>query len=301
MLVGKALTYDLRYSQLKTPKIVCIFSVVIPEYLFVDVAEQVIWLYADICSVESAFQQAPEILNSICVDIAVHVLNGVVDDCVILAFCESVIGLQFVSKERATSFDILADGLLKFLFATSINVKRSHFAIALYHPEHDFFVHPASAVNTGSLFATMHVPSFTADHGFIGFHFSAQLSTILALHCEADTMEHEPRGLLSNAKCAVKLPGTNSVLTINNHPNCGEPLLKADRGVLEDSSSLQAELWAWMFTIAFPNARLFEIDRTLRIALWTANRTVWPAQFNHELAAILVVLKVDNRFSECVA
>ena len=60
----------------------------------------------------------------------------------------------------------------------------------------------------------------------------------------ADAMQHEPRGLLRHADCAVNFVGTNAVFAVGNHPHSGEPLVQADRDILEDRADLDGELAA---------------------------------------------------------
>jgi hypothetical protein len=57
-----------------------ILRVVEPASLFVDVAEQMERFNADIGSVQRPLQQTPEVLHPVSVDIAVGVLNSMVDD-----------------------------------------------------------------------------------------------------------------------------------------------------------------------------------------------------------------------------
>ena len=56
---------------------------VVTKSLFIDVAEQVERLYADVRSVQAALQETPEVLHSVRVDVPIHIhshTNRVVDD-----------------------------------------------------------------------------------------------------------------------------------------------------------------------------------------------------------------------------
>jgi hypothetical protein len=55
------------------------FAIVISIRLLVEVAEQVKWFDAYVRAVDAAFQQRPEIFQTIRVDFPVHVCHGVVD------------------------------------------------------------------------------------------------------------------------------------------------------------------------------------------------------------------------------
>ena len=69
---GEALAHHLGQRQFEAVEIVHVFPVVVAERLFVDVAEQVEGLDADIGSVQSALQQAPEVFQPVGVDIPVQ-------------------------------------------------------------------------------------------------------------------------------------------------------------------------------------------------------------------------------------
>ena len=71
-------------------------------------------LHADVRAVQAAFQEAPEVLHRVGVDVAVHVLDGMVDDGVLVIVFKPIIGLQFVSENCGSGFDVLADMLLQF-------------------------------------------------------------------------------------------------------------------------------------------------------------------------------------------
>jgi hypothetical protein len=79
---------------------------------------------------------------------------------------------------------------------------------------------------------------------FVYFNFARELSSVLSLHCEPDTVKHEPRSFLSNFDGAVDFPRTNPVLTIRNHPHGSEPLVQAERRIFTDSPSLDGEMSA---------------------------------------------------------
>jgi hypothetical protein len=55
---------------------------------------------------------------------------------------------------------------------------------------------------------TMHVPGFAADEGFINFNLAGEFpSSARILHGKPRTLQHEPRGFLSDANGPVNLPG----------------------------------------------------------------------------------------------
>jgi hypothetical protein len=62
--------------------------------LFVDVAEQMERLNADIGPVKATLQQAPEVLHGVRVDIAVNVLYRVIDNRMLVVILQTVIRLS---------------------------------------------------------------------------------------------------------------------------------------------------------------------------------------------------------------
>ena len=74
----------------------------------------------------------------------------------------------------------------------------------------------------------------------------------------ADPVEHEPRGFLSDTKRPRDFATTDAVLAIENHPSCGEPLLKADGGIFHDGSDLDGELPLRMAVAALPAQLIFQ-------------------------------------------
>ena len=53
-----------------------------------------------ISSMKSWFQQAPKAFQIVCVNIAIHVLDGVVYHGMAIIYVESLVGLQFIAENR---------------------------------------------------------------------------------------------------------------------------------------------------------------------------------------------------------
>src|SRR5208337_1977026 len=64
------------------------------------------------------------------------------------------------------------------------------------------FVLPACPCDAALAFADVHVPRFPADESFVSFHFAREQSESTICQSKAQTMRHEPCGLLSHAKIA---------------------------------------------------------------------------------------------------
>lgn len=157
---------------------------------------------------------------------------------------------------------------------------------------------PKTSANLLRTLAAMHVAGLAADHAFIYFNVTGQLAALFVLHSQTDAMEHEPGGLLSNAKSAMEFPRTNPVLVIDDHPDGRKPLIQTERAFLKDSPSLETELWAFVLGVTLPNAGFLQILHMPRAAARTNYFAVWPAQFDHEFVAVLVILKEGDGLNQ---
>ena len=85
---------------LETKSIVSQFPKVVPEYLFVQIPEQVERFDTDISAFELALEQAPEILQPVCVNLSVNVAFGMVDNLVLESLLlESLIGHESIGVD----------------------------------------------------------------------------------------------------------------------------------------------------------------------------------------------------------
>jgi hypothetical protein len=299
LCVRHAASYDLLHDSGEAFR-VCGFAIVVAESLFVQIPEQVEGLHADIGAVQTAFKQAPEVLHSVRVNIAVDVFDGMVDDGMAVVRIQPIVGQKFVTEDRGASFDAFADQALQFALATSLDMINYNFAAAFNHSENDLFtIRPASMDFLRSL-GLVHIAGLRADECFIDFDFASEHVKTPVLHGKADAMEHEPSGLLGDAKAAMQFVGTDTVFCPNDEPRGGEPLLKTDRGILEDGSGLQREGRARMLRIALPDAGLFKIGDVIGAATRAFDNAIRPTQFDHELSAMLEVREPDHRVSESV-
>jgi len=62
-------------------------------------------------------------------NVPVHVLDGVIDDRVLIVALQSFAGFQFIAEDRRTRFNVFANMCLKFLLPSVINDHCTHFAV----------------------------------------------------------------------------------------------------------------------------------------------------------------------------
>src|SRR5581483_7338110 len=92
--------------------------------------------------------------------------------------------------------------------------------------------------------ARVHLPGIAADKGLVNLNgpVAAHLLEGAAGHRLTNPMEHEPCGLLRNAKGPCEFVAADAVLAVDDHPHGGHPLIHAKRGILEDGPDLHGEL-----------------------------------------------------------
>src|ERR1039457_6281591 len=67
----------------------------------------------------------------------------------------------------------------------------------------------AAPFHRAGLAVPVHVPGLAAAVGFVNLDFAAQFAAVVfVLHREANPVEHEPRGLLSDPKRPMQFPRT---------------------------------------------------------------------------------------------
>lgn len=115
--VCEALADDFTYTNIE-PFRVSHLAIIEPKRLLVDVAKQMEGFHADIGAVQLPLHQRPEVFHTVSVDIAIGILDGVIDDRVLVVFAQSIIGEQFIGEDCRASFDMFTDLALQFGLAT---------------------------------------------------------------------------------------------------------------------------------------------------------------------------------------
>jgi hypothetical protein len=169
-------------------------------------------------------------------------------------------------------------------------------SLAVNQAHYDFFPASACAVNLFCFLIQMHVASEAADKGFVGFDRAATAHFLkgAALHREADAVQHEPRGLLTDVQVACDFARANAVLAVADQPDSGQPLRQGQRRILEYRANLHAKLTPLMFPAALPATLIRKVVNLIRSASRTAHDAVRPAARNHVSDATIFVGKVAD-------
>jgi hypothetical protein len=178
--------------------------------------------------------------------------------------------------------------------------------ITVKHSEHGGFVDESESLSlpmsaTCIQFSTaVHLVGIRADESLIAFNgatTTAQLEITVALHCQPDSMQHEPCGILPDAECLPEFVATDAILAIAEHPERNHPLVQANRRIFHDGADFDGELLFAL--IAEPNPASLD-ERVLGLpASWTGYVATGPAILDSRFKSPLRIAELDNRFLEC--
>ena len=254
--VGETLAGDIGGQPLEPIRVLeRLLAVIVAKHLLIEVTEKMERFHADIGSIYPPLQEAPEVLDSVGVDVSVDVGFGVVDHHVDVGFSQATVGPERIGIDHGTSGDVVLGVLLQRLLLASLNDGSAEFSTTLQDTDNGGLVLSASSGDPNGPLTLVHIPGCAADESFVNFDFgsaTAHLDERTGLHGEANAMEHEPCGFLSDTESAAYLVGANPVFAIGDHPDSDKPFVQADGGILEDGPDLDAELLAGMLLLALP-------------------------------------------------
>jgi len=278
------------------------FAEVKPEHLFVQIPEQVELFHAYVGSFEAALEQAPEVFESIGVNLTVNVPFRMVNDLVLESFFpQSLIGHERIGVDRASCFDVSANLSLQSMLFAIANDRAANLSATFQNADDSYFVFCASLSNPALALVGVHESRRAANESFVYFDLapaSAEFQNRAILHCKTNAVKHEPCGLLSDAKSAANFIGTNSVFAVSHHPHSDEPLIEWERGILKDGSNLDRELFASVLALAFPHAPSRDKANVFASASGALD-AIGPAPRNHEREAVIGIGKMQDGLLEC--
>lgn len=163
---------------------------------------------------------------------------------------------------------------VKMMLARSMNYRRANLAgFPIQHAEYDGRDHrprPGIVIFT-----------------FVGLDLSVQRVS--------DSMEHEPRGTLSNLQIARHFVGAHAGFAVGNEPHSHEPLVQPDSGIFEDRTDLNRKLLTAFKTC--PKQPGFEERQPLVPAFW-AFRAFRPLGFGNSCQTHHWVRKVADSIKQ---
>lgn len=302
LLISEAFTSDMLHDHLKAVAVsngkLSASAIVVAEHLFINVAEQMERLRCNVRALRAALEQAPKILQAICVDLPINVAFGVVNRLVRkVLVVQSLIGHECVGVDRALGSDVGANLRLQVMLATGGNYVRMDFAASFQNADYRRLVLDPAFRDDALASGRVHESGRAADEGFVYFYFAAwttKPNEILFLESEADAVHHVPRGLLGDAKSAGNLIGTDAILAIHQHPNRNHPLVHAERRILEDGSHFDGELL--LASLAEPNLARRDKGVLCRLAARASDFAYRPTQRHRIVESLLRVREKGNGF-----
>jgi hypothetical protein len=239
-----------------------------------------------------------EVFHPVRVNLSANVAFRVVDNLVLESVVlESNVGHERIGVNGASGLHMVSDFGLQCVLPAIAHDLRVNFSTTFKNAHDGGFVLGASLSDSALALVGVHEASSATNKGFVYFHFavrSTELDERASLHRQADAVEHEPRGLLSDAKGAANFVGANTVLAVGNHPNRHQPLVERQSGVLKDGPDFDGELALGVDTLTLPLTLILEEHHILAATGRADHNPVRPAQLDHEVEAIVRVSEVDD-------
>jgi len=289
---------DVAHSTFKAGLVVHVLAIVVTKALLVKVAKEVEGFDAHIRSVDSTLQQAPEVFEAVGMNPTIHILDSMVYDLMSILPSQTIVGEQKVRVECRSRFNMLLHFGLKRVFLAVRNYGRANLPAPFQDAHDGSFVFSSRSGDATGAFGKVHVAGLAADERLVSLNLTGEFRNGVVMQCHADAVKHEPSGLLSYSEGTGDFAGANAVLAIAKNPVSAHPLIEAERGILEDSSHLEAELL--LAPRAEPDLAGFDKGMLLRTAARAANNPVREPQIERVLESAVSVREVDDGLLECV-
>jgi len=294
------------HSHLKTVsvanEVVFLGAIVIAEYLFVQIPEQVERFHVHVSSLEAALEQTPEVFESVGVNLSINVGLSMVYDLVLESLVlESLIGHERIGIDGAACLDVGANLGLQVMLPASGNDVRANLATTLQNAHDSGFSLDATVCDFLAALVGVHEASRATNKGFVYFNFlaaAAQPHSVLRMQSKANAVHHKPSGLLGDSQSAGHFVGTDAVLSVHDEPNGNHPLVHAERRVLKNSAYLDGELL--LATLAEPLTARRDKRVFSTLAAWASDRAIWPAQLHGIVKRALRVREESDCFLQCL-
>src|SRR5712672_36510 len=119
--VSEAASGDMRHYTMKALSVIRIPSMVVAEYLFVQITKHVERFNRNVRAFQSALEQAPEIFQPVGVNLPVHIALRMVNRLVNEIPIQSLIRKERIAIDRALGFYVCANLPLQMKLATERN------------------------------------------------------------------------------------------------------------------------------------------------------------------------------------
>lgn len=244
-LIHEALAVGVLQDRYETLSVIPL-ALVETKDLLVNVGVEVEGPWGNVRSVKRPLQTGPKVFDCVGMHDTFAVGNEMVNEGVLVVL-EPAIRKQSVGVDRRPRKYVLSNmGLQLRPFAARDN-HRPHPALAatvtLRDTEHRRLALGRPVLHLLESEARRHCRLLaTADEGFVRFHNTVKHTGFGRSHRFTNSMQHEPRGLLGDAKSATQLMRGRSVLRVGEKPNGREPPGEGKRGRLEYRVDLDRKL-----------------------------------------------------------
>jgi hypothetical protein len=299
---GQTLPDDLRSQCVEAVTIGHADPMVEPKGLLIHIAEQVEGFDADVRSAKSALQEAPEVFQTVSVDIPLHVGLRMIDELMDVIAAQSKIGIRFIGEQMRAQFDVVLDRNIEASPTAIFQNGDAHLTAALqYRVDGNLADSTTSLALHDALLAIMvHVAHLPTDEGLIDFNFPVQLAAgALVLHGKPNALKHEPSSLLADSNSAMNFIARNAVLAVGKLPHGEQPLVEGDRRIFKDRADLDGKLGLRVAGLALPKPTGFQEANLVRSAGRADDFAVLPSPSGQIANAVLWIREINDCFLEC--
>lgn len=280
------------------PARVGVLALVEPERLLIEVSEQVKRFDADIGPANGALEKRPEVFKAVGVNAVFDVAHSVIDFLVCVVRMQPVIRGQRVGIDRGAGFNMLVDFGGQRSTSRIRNRSRNDAAFAFQQTHDDGLADSTGAARRSPSLVAVHLVLGATDISFVDLDFASEFANRAVFESEADSMQHEPRGLLCDPKSTGKLARGDAILGVANHPEGGQPLVQTERAFLEYGADLHGGLH--LTGAAAVQATFRHEHGVAGIAARACDLAVRPANRHHEVERVVRIREVLDCVFECL-
>src|SRR5208282_5220233 len=226
-------------------------------------------------AIHSALEHSPDGFDAVRADAVLRVDSSRVIDGFVAKeqTVKADVSGRLIREDRRAYFDIGMDCRLQCRHVCSLNRHRYGASAALPESHHSRLTdRTASSLE---LFVFVLVALFAADEAFVYFDDAAQLVEVIARAARlAQTLQHEPSGLLGNTDLFAELQAGDALACGYEQVHRIEPLVKGNVAALEDRACADREIQ--LAEIAAIEANLWLLADAFTAFALRAERAVRP-------------------------
>ena len=266
--------------------------------MLIDVPEQLPRHHADVRPVDSPLEQRPEVFHPVGVNVATDVLAGMVNRLVDVVARQAFVGFEGVRIHRRSLRDDTADVRHESLPLRVADNSSNHATATLQHALNNRLPHRATAFDAGGPCELVHVLGLAANESFVSLASAGHLQERTVLHRQADAVKHVPSRLLSDPKVSGEFVTADAVLAIRGTPHSDEPLVQAERGILENRPDLVTELLSAVASPASQHSSGLQFTDVVATTFGAGDLAFRPLDLFHVLVAEINVREVFDGINQ---